>query len=134
MRKVITFGTFDIFHPGHISYLKQAKELEGYLVTVVAKDQTVKKNKGKWPVNNEKRRLEIVRKSQLVDETTLGQLKDKYAVIRKYRPDVIALGYDQKTNIAELKNKLIEFNLKAEIIRLKAYHPEIYKSSKLKKL
>lgn len=41
MKKVMTFGTFDVFHPGHLYYLREAKKLGNYLVTVVARDETV---------------------------------------------------------------------------------------------
>ena len=132
MKKVMTFGTFDIFHKGHESYLVQAREFGGFLIVVVARDETVLKVKGHEARNGENERLEVLKNSNLVDEAVLGNLNDKYAVIEKFRPEVIALGYDQKVNLPELKNKLKEFNLKTKIIRLKSYKPEVYKSSKIK--
>lgn len=42
MTVVLTFGTFDIFHPGHEYYLREAKKHGDKLVTVIARDQTVK--------------------------------------------------------------------------------------------
>ncbi len=95
MMKIMTFGTFDIFHPGHKNYLKQARKLGEYLIVVVARDKTVKKVKGHWPINNEEKRLKIIKKSKLADESILGELDNKYAVIKKYAPDTVALGYDQ---------------------------------------
>jgi glycerol-3-phosphate cytidylyltransferase-like family protein len=62
----------------------------------------------------------------------LGNIRNKYAAIKKYKPEIIALGYDQKVNLLELKNKLKEFKIKSEIVRLKSHKPEIYKSSKLR--
>jgi len=130
---VMIFGTFDIFHKGHIDFLKQARAYGDYLIVVVAKDKTVKQVKGDYPLNNENSRLTAINESRLADKVTLGNLKDKYAVIKEYKPDVIALGYDQRFFIDKLKAKLIEFNLdKTRIIKTKAYYPEIYKSSKLK--
>lgn len=130
---VMIFGTFDIFHKGHVDFLRQAKGLGDYLIVVVARDKTIKKVKGDYPLNNENSRLTAISKSRLADKVTLGNLRDKYQIIKKYKPDVIALGYDQNFFIDKLKAKLIEFNLsKTRIIRMKAYHPEIYKSSKLK--
>lgn len=128
---VMTFGTFDVFHKGHISYLSQAKKLGDYLIVVVARDKTVLENKKHLPKNNEKARLNAVIKSGLADKVILGNLKDRYAVIKKYRPDIIALGYDQKFFVDKLNDKLIEFNQKVEIIRLKPFKPKKYKSSKL---
>jgi FAD synthetase len=134
MKKIMAFGTFDIFHKGHQSYLKQAKRLGDYLVAVVARDRNVKRFKKQEARNREQDRMNKLKLSSLADKVILGDLKNRYAVIEKYRPNIIALGYDQKADLKELKKKLKEFNLKAEIIRLKSYKPEIYKSSKLKRL
>ncbi len=132
MKKVMAFGTFDVFHPGHTSYLAQAKKLGEYLIVVVARDETVLKVKKQEVRNKEQMRVEILKQSGLADEVVFGSLVDRYAVIEKYKPDIIALGYDQKINLAELKNKLQEFGLRSEIVRLEAFQPEIYKSSKMK--
>lgn len=128
----MAFGTFDIFHQGHESYLRQAKKLGDYLIVVMARGKTVLRIKKKRTVNSERKRLNILRANKLIDKVILGNLKDKYAVIKKYCPDIIALGYDQEVNIKELKEKLKRFNLKSKIIRLKAYRPETYKTSRLK--
>lgn len=128
----MVFGTFDIFHKGHRSYLKQAKRMGNYLIVVIARDKTVLKVKGQEAFNNEQKRLKFLSDTGLADEVILGSLKDKYTAIKKYAPGIIALGYDQKTDMVVLKNKLKEFKIKSKIVRLKAYKPEIYKSSKLK--
>lgn len=133
MKKVIAFGTFDIFHAGHKNYLAQAKALGDFLVVVVARDETVLRVKSEWTRNSEEERWEVLEKSGLADEVVLGSLEDKYAVIEKCRPSVIALGYDQEVNLAELTEQLKNRKLKAEIVRLKSFAPEKYKSSKLGK-
>lgn len=132
MKTVIAFGTFDIFHKGHENYLMQARKLGDKLVVVVARDKTVFDVKGRMPQDNEEIRLGNVSESLLADEVVLGSLKDKYEAIRKHRPDVIALGYDQKTDLGELSKKLKEFGIDPEIVRMEPYEPEIYKSSKLR--
>ena len=127
----MVFGTFDVFHPGHRDFLKQAKKRGDYLVAVVARDETVLKVKGNLPRNNENFRLNAIKKSGLVDEVFLGNLGNKYEVIKKNKPNVICLGYDQKFFINKLEEKLKEFKLSGTvIIKMKPYHPEIYKSSK----
>ncbi|TSD01807.1 MAG: FAD synthetase [Parcubacteria group bacterium Athens0714_25] len=132
-KKVMVFGTFDIFHPGHRSFLRQARKFGDYLIVVVARDKTVKVFKKQDTKNKEQARMRMIQKSALADEVVLGGLGDKYAIIKKHKPDVICLGYDQKFFIEELEEKLREFELdKTEIFRLKAYKSEIYKSSKLK--
>lgn len=133
MKKIMVFGTFDIFHPGHRSFLKQAKKLGDYLIVVVARDKTVEITKKQKPINKEATRVKIIKDSKLADKVMLGGIGDKYAVIKKYRPDIICLGYDQKYFIDGLKEELERANLKkTKIIRLKPYRPEIYKTSKLK--
>ena len=134
MKKVMAFGTFDIFHLGHQSYLRQAKILGDYLIVIVARDKNVKKFKKQETRNKEQERMKELKFSALANKVVLGNLRDKYEVIKKYRPNIIALGYDQEVNLKKLRNKLKEFSLKTKIVRLKSYKPEIYKSSKLKKL
>lgn len=145
----MVFGTFDIFHPGHADFFKQACQYGDRLIVVVARDETVKKIKGKLPENNEKKRLEKVQRSELVDKAVLGrplqnintcevikkenEHKGQYEIIREYNPDVICLGYDQKFFTEKLQENLSEFGLdKTEIVRLKSFNSEKYKSSKLK--
>lgn len=126
------FGTFDIFHKGHENFLKQARERGNYLIVVIARDKTVLKVKGKLPRNNEKTRLQTIIGSGLADKIILGGLADKYKIIKKHRPDIICLGYDQQAFTEKLEEKLKEYNLPdTKIIRLKSYYPKKYKSSKI---
>lgn len=133
MNRVITFGTFDIFHPGHASFLKQAKKLGGYLLVVVARDQNTLKAKGKLPKNNEKARLRTVRKSKIADKVIIGSKTNNYfQTLRTYKINKVVLGYDQKPTIPELRRTLKRHKLSSiEIIRARAYNPNKYKSSKL---
>jgi FAD synthetase len=132
VKKVLAFGTFDILHAGHENFLKQAKKQGDYLIVVVARDKTVAGLKGRIPKNREKARLDSVKQSGLADRAVLGSLGDKYAAIKKYRPDMICLGYDQKYFTENLITKLAEFGLaRTRVVRLKPYKARIYKSSKL---
>ncbi|MCK5490568.1 MAG: adenylyltransferase/cytidyltransferase family protein, partial [Candidatus Pacebacteria bacterium] len=97
MKKVMVFGTFDIFHKGHEDFFRQAREFGEYLIVVVARDENVLKIKGKLPRDNEDMRQEKIVESKLADKVILGNLDDKYKVIQEYKPDVICLGYDQGT-------------------------------------
>jgi FAD synthetase len=128
MIKVMSFGTFDILHPGHLSYLKQARKFGDCLVVVIARDKNVLRLKKRLPSLNEKDRLAGVKKTGLADETVLGSLKNKLAVIEKYQPDVICLGYDQVIDEDKLKELF-----SGKIIRMKSYKPDVYKSSKIRK-
>ncbi len=129
MTKVMVFGTFDILHPGHNHMLKEAKQYGEELIVVIARDDNVKKAKGRLPKNNEKQRLTNLKKLKLTDKICLGNLHNKYKIIDEEKPDIIALGYDQKTYVDDLTDH-IDNNV--QIVRLAPYKPEIYKSSKLR--
>ena len=131
MKKVIAFGTFDKLHLGHKNFLKQAREY-GELTVVVARDETVKMVKGRQPENNEKKRFAELKKINLAGKIILGGLDDPYEIIKKEKPDVICLGYDQEHFINDLPEKLKEYNLDVRIVRLKPFKENIYKSSKIK--
>lgn len=133
VKKVMVFGTFDGLHPGHLNFLKQARKYGDYLVAVIARDETVKELKKRAPELNEKKRLQAVRKSGLVNEAKLGNLANPYLVIGKTKPDVICLGYDQRFFVQKLPGEIKKLGLKTKIFRLKPFNPEIYHTSKLKK-
>lgn len=134
MRTVMAFGTFDILHPGHEFYLKQANALGDRLVVVVARDENVKKLKGEMPLNDEQKRLAIVKNLNFVNEVVLGDKEmHKWAVVKRFHPTTIALGYDQWASIPSLRKELAKIGLHPEIVRIKAFKPEKNKSSLLKK-
>jgi len=132
MKKIMTFGSFDILHEGHKHYLQEAKSFGDYLVVIVARDENIIRFKGKTPKNNENYRLEQIKRLDFVDEAVLGHKGDIFEVLEEYKPDVICLGYDQKTVEEEkLKEELEKRNLKVEIVRAKPYKEDVFKSSKL---
>jgi FAD synthetase len=132
MKTVLVFGTFDILHPGHVEFLKQAKKQGDKLYVVVSRDSTVKYVKGRLPHNLERVRLQKVRDLDIVDAAYLGNKVDKFSVVEKLKPDIICLGYDQKYLTDTLPAELSKRNLNAKIIRLKPFKEHIYKSSKLR--
>lgn len=129
MKKVIVFGTFDILHPGHIHLFNEAKEYGDFLVIIVARDVTVCDIKGRKPVNDENTRLKNISDLHLADKVRLGCLGDKYQAISEENPDIIALGYDQKAFVDNLADVVDDH---VQIVRLKPYFPEKYKSSLLR--
>jgi FAD synthetase len=132
---ILTFGTFDHFHPGHEYYLAEAYKKAPdpkQLIVIIARDQTVEKVKGFKPTDNEKIRQENVANNSFVTTAILGDLDDPYAILSQIKPDLICLGYDQSAFITDLPQKLQELNLNPQIIRIAAHHPEKYKSSIIK--
>lgn len=136
--KVMTFGTFDFFHPGHLHYLKKAKEKGDYLVVVIANDSTVKNLKKHPALFSQKERAEIVKSLRFVDKVILAgpsrSFEERLKVIKDEKPDIIALGYDQKVDVWKLREFLKANKINAKILRIKPYHADEFKSSKIKKL
>lgn len=134
MIKVLVFGTFDGLHEGHKDFFRQAKEQGDYLIVVVGRDSTIQKTKNKLPKFSEQERLKAVQDSGLADEVILGnEGNNPYKVIGGVRPRIICLGYDQTHFTEKLEEKIKEFGLNIEVKRLRAYKPEVYKSSILNK-
>ena len=104
-----------------------------FLIAVIARDSTVEVVKQHKTLFNEVQRLSAVKSAKNIDLAVLGSVGDKYAVIEEHRPDVICLGYDQRVSKEELERELNLIGINAEIFRLPAHKPHIYKSSKMKK-
>ena len=132
-KKVLAFGTFDLIHEGHIHFLNKAKKHGDELVVIVARDETVKKVKGQKPLYSEDRRKEQVEYLGIADKVFLGNRVDKYGVIRRHNPDVIALGYDQKHFVDGLSKIVEKLEKKPKIVRISSYKPHKFKSSLLRK-
>ncbi len=131
MTTVMCAGTFDTIHPGHLHYLSESKKFGDMLVVVVARDETVLKIKGHAPKNDQRKRLENIRSLQIVNKAVLGKPGNIFNIISELQPDVICLGYDQQVQKEELEEELKNRNLRAQVIRMSAHLPHIYKSSKL---
>lgn len=134
---VMVFGTFDHLHAGHENMFMQARTIAKKLanplvVAIVARDKTVKQIKGHAPENDEKSRVQTLHETGWADMVLIGDKKDKYMHIKKYRPAIIALGYDQFAFTLQLEKLIIDLNLDAKIVRLTPYRPDIYKSSLIK--
>ena len=96
LKKVITYGTFDVLHPGHINLLRKAKSLGDYLIVGIAGD-TFNLGKGKKSCLDFSYRKEVLEAIRYVDftfeETSWDQkIKD----VKKYNADVFVIGDDWK--------------------------------------
>ncbi len=129
---VLVFGTFDIIHPGHLWFLEQAKKHGDKLAVIVARDCHVEQLKNHAPRLDEQDRLKMVRALKMVDQAFLGDPRFCYErLVKKIKPDIICLGYDQKVKEEEIKRRLSTHGLYPKIVRLKAYNAGKYKSSKI---
>ena len=103
MKKVITYGTFDLFHVGHLNLLRRAKALGDYLIVAVSSDEFSLGN-GKKCFVKDSDRMAIVEAIKYVDkvipETSWDQ---KIEDVKKYGIDVFVIGEDWKGKFDFLK-------------------------------
>lgn len=124
-KRVLSCGTFDHFHPGHESFLKQAAALGSELYVVVARDENVERLKGRRPDHDEEERGAALKELTYVTSVRLGYPgKNLLRVVEEIAPDIIALGYDQNSPPG-----LREAFPDCDIVVLDPHHPEKYKSS-----
>ncbi len=116
-RKVLIGGTFDILHPGHIYYIKEASKY-GLVYAVVATDRNVKKIKGREPILPQEHRLELVSSIKYVYKAFLGDERDLMKPIEQIKPDLVILGPDQPINEEVILRRANKLNLNLEVIRL----------------
>ncbi|OBT13665.1 glycerol-3-phosphate cytidylyltransferase [Vibrio sp. UCD-FRSSP16_10] len=93
--RVITFGTFDVFHIGHVNILERAKDLGDYLIVGVSTDKLNFSKKQRYPVYNENSRAQIVNAIHCVDEVFFEHsLEDKRQYILESKADILVMGDD----------------------------------------
>ncbi|MFH1779795.1 MAG: adenylyltransferase/cytidyltransferase family protein [Candidatus Micrarchaeota archaeon] len=134
VKRVLVCGCFDLFHPGHLFFFKQAREYGDYLIVLVARDSNALKIKGEKPLNNEFKRKQRIEEMSVADEVVLGDEFDLFKGALRHYPDVIVLGYDQVVDVRELRKVIKERKLNIRVIRLKKpLNPTVFKSSILRK-
>ena len=104
MKKIITFGTFDVLHVGHIRILQRARALGDYLIVGVSSDALNFSKKQRYPVYPESERIEIIQSIAGVNEVFREdslELKGEY--IKKYQADVLVMGDDWVGRFDEFK-------------------------------
>ena len=95
MKKVITYGTYDLFHRGHYNLLKRAKELGDYLIVGVTTDNFDLERGKMNTCNNVMERIEAVKATGLADQIVIEEYRgQKIDDIQKYGVDIFAIGSD----------------------------------------
>jgi FAD synthetase len=117
MVRVMATGVFDLLHPGHLYFLTEAKKLGDELIVVVARDQTARRLK-REPYVPEGLRREMVEALKPVDKAVLGSTTDIYSTVTEWKPDIIALGYDQHWNEKEVEAECARRQVPVKVIRL----------------
>ena len=96
MKVVITYGTFDTLHYGHINLLRRAKELGDYLIVGLSTDE-FNATKGKKSMLNYEERKKLLSSIKYVDKIIPEEnWEQKVADIKKYNVDILTMGDDWK--------------------------------------
>jgi len=94
-KTVVTFGTFDIFHVGHLRLLERARSLGTHLVVGVSTDKLNFDKKGRNPVYSEGERKEIIQSLKCVDSVFNEEsLEKKGEYLKQYKADILVMGDD----------------------------------------
>lgn len=104
MKRVLTYGTFDVFHYGHLLFLKQCKEFGDYLIVGVSSDDFNEQKKSKKAYYPYEVRKEIVNAIKYVDETfEQSSFEQKKEDVLKYNIDVLVSSVEYKGRYDYLK-------------------------------
>ena len=115
---IFTNGVFDLFHFGHVRYLKEASSYGDYLVVAINSDKSVKKIKGPTrPIINQNQRAEIVSSLECVTFVTIFDEDNPFNLIKKIKPDFLIKGSNWKYD--EIVGKEFVESYGGQIIRIK---------------
>ncbi|MFB6128227.1 MAG: adenylyltransferase/cytidyltransferase family protein [Halorhabdus sp.] len=122
MTTVVAQGTFDLLHPGHLHYLREAAAMGEDLHVIVARRENVT-HKDPPILPNEQRR-EMVAALDPVDEAVVGHDDDIFVPVERIDPDVLVLGYDQHHDRADIADALAERGIDCVVRRASQYEPD----------
>lgn len=119
MKTAIAQGTFDLLHPGHVHYLREAAQMADELHVIVARSHNVTHKDP--PIVPDRQRREMVAALDVVDHAHLGDEEDIFVPIEEIQPDVIVLGGDQHHDedaiVAELDRRGIDCEVRRASLR-----------------
>jgi FAD synthetase len=131
MVRVMATGVFDILHAGHLAFLEEARKLGDELVVVVATDRMAERMKHR-PIQSQENRQKMVAALRIVDRALVGDEHDIYKTVERVRPDVIALGYDQRFDEAKVTAEIESRGLgPVKVVRLEKWGGELEATRKL---
>lgn len=133
MTRVLAQGTFDLLHPGHLHYLRDAASYGDELHVIVARTTNITHKRR--PILPEEQRREMVAALDPVDEAHLGHESDIFVPVRRLDPDVIVLGYDQHHDAAaiaaDLADRGIDCRVERASPREKRYDGELLSTGRI---
>jgi glycerol-3-phosphate cytidylyltransferase len=102
---VVTFGTYDVFHVGHLRLLERARGLGSKLIVGVSSDELNRRKKGRPPVFPQQERMAIVAALRCVDDVFLEEsLELKREYLLRHRADILAMGDDWQGKFDEFSD------------------------------
>ena len=110
-------GVFDLLHPGHLYFLREARKLGDELWVVVARDTTAPRFKHE-PITPETSRVQMVEALKPVDRAVLGHEGYIYDILDEIRPDIIVVGFDQVHDEARIMEECRKRGLATKVVRL----------------
>jgi FAD synthetase len=117
-------GVFDLLHPGHLYFLREARKLGDELWVVVARDSTARRFKHE-PITPQSSRLEMVAALKPVDRALLGHEGNIYDILEEIRPDVIAVGFDQVHDEDRILAESGKRGLSPKVVRLPKFEGDL---------
>lgn len=133
MTRVVAQGTFDILHPGHIHYLREAAAMGDELHVIIARRENVTHKEP--PILPNRQRRDVVAVLEMVDGARVGHPSDIFVPIEELDPDVIALGYDQHHDADAIQSVLIERGIDCAVQRAgpleKSYPEELLSTGRI---
>lgn len=118
MKKIITYGTFDLLHYGHYNLLKRAKSLGDYLIVGVSSDEMCHE-KNKRPYYDQITRMRMIADWRFVDEVILEKnMVQKVYDVKNMGVSCFVLGSDYKTVFPKMPEYQILLELGCEVIFL----------------
>lgn len=113
--RVLAQGTFDILHPGHIHYLKEAAKMGSELYVIVARRSNVSHKDP--PILPDRQRRDVLSALEVVDEAVIGHETDIFIPVEEIDPDIVVLGHDQHHDETEIASALAQRGIDAEVRR-----------------
>ncbi|MFB6201140.1 MAG: adenylyltransferase/cytidyltransferase family protein [Halorhabdus sp.] len=121
MTTVVAQGTFDLLHPGHLHYLREAQAMGDRLHVIVARRDNVSHKEP--PILPDRQRREMVAGLDPVDAAHVGHPEDIFVPVERIDPDVLVLGYDQHHDEADIAQALADRGIDCAVERAGAYEP-----------
>ncbi|MFT4890842.1 MAG: FAD synthetase [Halobacteriales archaeon] len=122
MTRVIAQGTFEVLHPGHLHYLREAAGMGDELFVIVARQENVTHKEP--PVLPGRQRAEVVAALEMVDDAVVGHPEDIFVPVERIDPDVIVLGHDQHHDEEAIAEALARRGVDSDVRRASGYEPK----------